>query len=106
MTDCYYCYECEKYFTEDEAGIYREDPIGDGRGGYIAYMVCPYCGGDSYEDAYECKMCGEPTLEEACDECKAEFFKDVDEFLEKESKYFKDCEIDLLKDLLDKYLDK
>lgn len=71
MNKIYYCSDCQRGFTEDEAGTYSE---WEGEGFYrgkIYYMCCPYCGSDSLEDGEECEECGEYFPE-------AEIHKDAD----------------------------
>lgn len=69
----YFCTDCETYFSEGEADLYYEDPDGE-RNGYIAYLVCPNCGSDSYEKASKCECCGEFFIgkDTLCDKCKDE----------------------------------
>lgn len=57
------CSFCERSFGEDEITIYRGD------------KVCPYCGHEDFEEAVQCKVCGDYFFDDeltfgVCEICK------------------------------------
>ncbi len=109
MAEWYFCNECEQFFD-------REDLITDtswSHSNYIGYdgmyketsCRCPICGADdNYEDAYECEICGEPTLEEVCDDCKAEISDKTFDFIEGLAKEYK-CDRDIIIEQIIRWID-
>lgn len=85
-----YCENCGQFVLEgDLEKSYEHHSELNGMGGitYETFYVCPHCGSDEIEDAYECEMCGEPTLSlDYCEECTTEVIKSFNEWLEKTAK--------------------
>lgn len=57
------CSFCERSFGEEEIALYRGD------------KVCPYCGHEDFEEAVQCKVCGDYFFDDeltfgVCEECK------------------------------------
>lgn len=69
----YICLDCGCVFDEDEMGTYTEQhPYGMGYAGET-FVCCPSCKG-SFDEAVECKGCGEYFAkdnmhDEMCDKC-------------------------------------
>lgn len=105
MSKWIHCLDCDEYFPEEEAETVREYHHEIDGYFYENVMRCPCCKGVELEDAYECEMCGEPTLTEVCEGCEEELKRDFDKFLETESKYFNNCDKETLKSILYMYLE-
>ena len=105
MAEIYYCNECMNFFGKDEVGFKREYHPEIGGNFYETFLVCPHCGSDDYEDAYECEICGEPTLTEICDECKHEVLDAISKFVEAQVTEHK-CDKSVIVSLLDTWLDE
>lgn len=57
------CSFCERSFAEEEITLYRGD------------KVCPYCGHEDFEEAVQCKVCGDYFFDDeltfgVCEICK------------------------------------
>ena len=52
------CESCGEYFGEERLSKYEED------------WCCPYCGSEGCVEAKQCKLCGEPTMEDYCEDCE------------------------------------
>lgn len=52
------CESCGEYFSDERLSKYRED------------WCCPYCGSEGCVEAQQCKLCGEPTMEDYCEDCE------------------------------------
>lgn len=97
-----YCNNCGRYFDESSAlteKFHHSELSGMGGKTYEEYLVCPSCRDNNIEEAYECGMCGEPTLTEVCDKCKEMFFADLDKFFQDESGKYNGCDPDILKEI-------
>ena len=97
-----YCNNCGHFFDSENAKterFYHSELNGMGGKTYEEYLICPICRDNGIEDAYECEMCGEPTLTEVCDKCKDLFIADLDEFFKSEVKKYNGCDPETLKAL-------
>lgn len=104
MSDIYFCNDCKQFFTEDEAGT--ESELHTELDGHWCetFMVCPHCGSDDYEEAYECEICGEPTLTEICGQCETEIVGKIGEFVSKLTEEYK-CDTSIIQELMVKWID-
>ena len=79
MSKWYYCWECDDFFEEEEAGSRRAE-LEDSRPPDMMIMCCP-CGSSEIEEAEVCKICGQPlkpTQDEICPSCEESLYKAVD----------------------------
>lgn len=70
----YYCYECEEFFTEEEAG-HRAAQLEDAMPPGTQVMCCPSCGSSEITEAEVCRKCGKPIFGrsvEFCEDCERE----------------------------------
>lgn len=87
------CEKCGKVFSE--CGTHNEyHPYGDGCAAE-SWACCPSCGSEDFEEAIECKRCGEYFAEsksdyDICADCQKEVMK---EFQKKVLENFEDYEI-------------
>lgn len=76
------CCDCGYSFASDEAGahieVHRLDEI-DYRERWAA---CPECGSTDLEDVEPCRICGKPTTNGLCRECKGEVKEALDDLME------------------------
>ena len=62
----YYCNDCSSVF--EECDIKRGQQLEHfGTPCHETFAVCPFCGGEDFEDAVQCVKCGEWTRETDCD---------------------------------------
>jgi len=87
MSSWVYCDNCKQFVLEDELEReYEHHSELSGMGGVTCetFYVCPHCGSDEIDDAYECEICGEPTTSlDYCDDCRTEVVKSFNKWLEK-----------------------
>ena len=104
-----YCCDCGKYFEEEE--LVSETVWSHsnyiGFGGWYPETTdrCPYCGGEDIEDAYECEICGEPTLIEVCDKCKNEVYTALEKFFDDFAKKHR-CDAEKVEEVAVRYLEQ
>lgn len=56
------CKDCGRFFEQPIVCEMEKDT------GYVE-QTCPHCGGDYFEEAHACPLCGEPTTEDFCQDC-------------------------------------
>ena len=92
MKDHYWCEDCERAFDSEEAGVEYE---WEGEGvmrGRIGFLVCPYCGGDSYVEAVQCEDCEEwfsendinvvgEACHKWCDNCLQSLREEIEDYM-------------------------
>ena len=81
----FYCRDCRSFFPESEGASVKEYHSEIDGNFYETFLGCPYCESTDLEDAYECPICGEGTLSELCEDCKSQFFGDLDKFFEEQA---------------------
>ena len=87
------CYDCEATFfgpknVSERVGEYHGEPA------YTSYACCPECGGN-FDEAIQCKICGEWFFEDELDDGICEMC--IDEEKEKYHDNVKSC-LEILKD--------
>lgn len=80
------CYDCKEFFRDPITKYELHTELDDGIK-YEAYGACPYCGGDQIDVANSCDICGDPAIDDVCENCKEIIEETAAEIKETADKY-------------------
>lgn len=100
----YRCEHCGEVFAPEDAGEFKEPHRLDGRTFYEPWAACPRCGGTDLGAVDDCPICGEWTRQGACQNCKREIRKVLNETMDMaKDRDGREAVLDEIQDFLEGY---
>lgn len=98
------CCDCGHSFPADDAGTHVEPHRLDEAIYRERWSACPECGSTDLEEVEPCHICGLPTMNGICRECKKEVREALDDLMEiAPTKDGKEAVLDEIQDYVEGY---